>query len=119
MTNKEAIEFLKNMIGEKSASTIGKEGFYVDLMGYHVEALKLAIKALENKPLFLARSDGTIEPIRKKGKWIKEVKPFGGFGDGVLVRTCSECGEGFVYHEYIPNFCPNCGADMREGEIND
>lgn len=47
MTNKEAIEFLKNMVGEKSVSTIGKEGFYVELMGYHVEALNLAIKALQ------------------------------------------------------------------------
>ena len=48
MDNKEAIEFLKNMIGEKSASTIGKEGFFVELMEYHIEALNLAIKALED-----------------------------------------------------------------------
>ena len=47
MTNKEAIEFLKNMIGEKSASTIGKEGFFVELMGYHIEALEHAIKVLK------------------------------------------------------------------------
>ena len=27
---------------------------------------------------------------------------------------CSICGH-FVYDEDIPNFCPNCGADMRGG----
>ncbi|MBR4832407.1 MAG: hypothetical protein IKZ97_07260 [Butyrivibrio sp.] len=49
----------------------------------------------------------------KTGKWIKEDKPWGGFGDCVLVNTCSECGESFMYHGNSPKFCPECGADMR------
>lgn len=50
---------------------------------------------------------------RPKGKWIKESKLWGGFGDSVLVNTCSECGESFIYHGNNPNYCPNCGAYMR------
>ena len=54
-----------------------------------------------------------------KGKWIdgkvKHIKN----GELRNVRECSECGSSyFVYDNYnsvdeIPNFCPNCGADMR------
>lgn len=54
-----------------------------------------------------------------KGKWIREDKPWGGFGDRVLVLTCSECGESFVYHGNEPKFCSECGADMRGGATND
>lgn len=52
----------------------------------------------------------TIEP-RKKGKWIDETfKPWG------LVHhpyKCDQCGE---HSETDSDFCPNCGADMREPE---
>lgn len=46
---------------------------------------------------------------QKKGHWIEDED-----GDG---RHCSECGSDYCYlisrcEEY--NFCPNCGADMRE-----
>lgn len=42
------------------------------------------------------------QPERKKGKW--RITP--------IYIKCSECGECFML---IPqNFCPNCGADMRE-----
>lgn len=48
MTNKEAIEFLKNISSEEAGRCIGKEGtFFAELMQYHVEALHLAIKALK------------------------------------------------------------------------
>lgn len=48
MTNKEAIEFLKNISSEEAGRCIGNEGtFFAELMQYHVEALHLAIKALE------------------------------------------------------------------------
>lgn len=52
----------------------------------------------------------------KKGKWIREDKPWGGFGDRVLVLTCSVCGESFVYRDNVPKFCSECGADMREAD---
>lgn len=54
----------------------------------------------------------TIEP-RKKGKWIPVTNGRGGF-------ECDQC------HNYAPSyqdgvewlsgFCPNCGAEMTEGE---
>lgn len=52
---------------------------------------------------------------RKRGKWIEE-------GGGSCVY-CSECGEDFVLDEWamddftnLMNFCPYCGADMREAD---
>ena len=59
--------------------------------------------AIDNAP--------TIE--RPHGEWIyhKEWEL-----DGECAFECSKCGMG-VDVDY--NFCPNCGADMREGERND
>lgn len=50
----------------------------------------------------------TIEPERKKGKWINR---------GRIIR-CSKCGTGYAAVKGMKsaltyNFCPNCGADMR------
>lgn len=57
----------------------------------------------------------TIEPQRKKGQWIPEFN--GMFKGGAYWFKCSEC------ERIVPevrnggwNYCPNCGADMTEGE---
>ena len=50
MTREEAIEFIKNIIGEESGRCIGKEGFYAELIGYHIGALEMAITALSQEP---------------------------------------------------------------------
>lgn len=54
----------------------------------------------------------TIEPERKKGKWIDEtLKPWG------LVYhpyRCDQCGD---HSEADSNFCPNCGARMTEADV--
>lgn len=57
----------------------------------------------------------TIEPERKKGKWIDDGTEFG--------CCCDSCGVTLddyfmgdlseVHLHKIPNYCPNCGADMR------
>ena len=56
----------------------------------------------------------TIEPERKKGKWIRE--------NIVLTSNppqykwhCSECGRMVHWFtaEVLTDYCPNCGADMR------
>ena len=44
----------------------------------------------------------TLDDLRPKGRWK------GG--------TCTNCGQ---VDFSKPNFCPNCGADMREGETRD
>lgn len=56
----------------------------------------------------------TIEPMRKRGKWIRhsighENTPWG--------FDCSACGKWFVIGEDTAeqyNYCPNCGAEMRK-----
>lgn len=47
---------------------------------------------------------------RKRGRWTA-VKPN---GIGATAR-CSICGDA-IYGYNTMNFCPNCGADMREGD---
>lgn len=56
----------------------------------------------------------TIEPERKKGKWIEEDDGW----DGIFWR-CSECNEPFYLVDGTPvdneyHYCPNCGANMKE-----
>lgn len=53
----------------------------------------------------------TIEPERKKGKWIDTV-----VGGTLPVIVCDQCNTFFpLQFGASHNFCPNCGADMREG----
>lgn len=49
MTKDEAIQFLDNMKHAEAGRAIGKEGFYAELLGYHIQALNMAIKALEQQ----------------------------------------------------------------------
>ena len=49
MTNEEAKQFLDNMKREEAGRGIGAEGFYAELIGYHIQALNMAIKALEHE----------------------------------------------------------------------
>ena len=45
----------------------------------------------------------TIEPERKKGKWLRS-------GNCIFPYECDRCGD---TNERATPFCPNCGADMR------
>lgn len=61
----------------------------------------------------------TIELERKKGKWYK---PTGMMPPEYAGRyRCSEC-DSFAPHDWkthkevLTDFCPGCGADMREGD---
>ena len=80
-----------------------------------IVAVRKAFKALQSA-----------EP--KKGRWIEDkgqqtlMQNF--IERGEVWRVCSVCGAGHMighkyecdkaYHETYHNFCPNCGADMRE-----
>jgi len=66
-----------------------------------------AIDLLQNAP--------TIEPERKKGKWIDE--GFYADGHGAHAFRCSECGGHIIEYDADP-FCKWCGADMRGEEDN-
>ena len=91
MTNKEASDILKN------SGVIYSKGNYTpdDLE----QAVELAIKALENE--------------HKKGKWIVD-------DEDEIYMWCSQCEQGKRYSQSLyvkkTNFCPNCGADMREAD---
>lgn len=50
------------------------------------------------------------EPERKKGKWTIKA------GELAFWDVCSECKKMVIHKAPFYNFCPNCGADMREGE---
>lgn len=54
----------------------------------------------------------TVQPKRKKGKWIRKPDPYGFFDD---IPVCSECGCTTKMREES-KFCPNCGADMKGKE---
>ena len=63
------------------------------------EALRWCLEFIDNQP--------TIEPERKKGKWIKEDR-----GHVEYTGVCSECGFAWIWYdtrEYF-KFCPNCGS---------
>ena len=48
----------------------------------------------------------------KKGRWSLCADDI---EDGWFV--CTSCGNGMTFDDYKPyDFCPNCGADMRESE---
>lgn len=51
-----------------------------------------------------------VQPV-KHGRWIWDSSPE--FGNPYGSYVCSECDERQAYRE---NYCPKCGADMREEE---
>lgn len=82
----------------------------------------------ENEDIFKAIVEA-LEQEPRKGHWIGQKKI--GFGkwkecivplkDGFVTDSCScsECGDwltGSDEYQCSGNFCPNCGADMREVE---
>ena len=89
MTNREAIEILKNeMPCNKKSLTYSDDVLIL--------ALDMAIKALKQAP--------------KKGHWThpKVVTMPYEYAD-----SCSCCKEWGKILTFKANFCPNCGADMR------
>ena len=98
-------------------------------MAEYIEREKL-IEHLRKDPLFdlVERYGitGVIESIPaadvrpvKRGRWIQTTQPMGWRDEDCA--ECSVCGEDFVLDELamedftnLMNFCPNCGADMRE-----
>ena len=43
------------------------------------------------------------------GRWIQGESVLDKYGGGSIYH-CSECGD--WYHNFVPNYCPNCGAKM-------
>jgi len=58
-----------------------------------------------------------------KGHWINGYVKHLTTGEERDARECSECGNRYFRYDnspdttgMVPNFCPNCGADLREGD---
>lgn len=81
------------------------------------------------KPAYIVSPSDVIEqlpsaqPDRKKGRWKYETMRHLITGGMRTVRICSVCDGGWFRYdmsdgveEAEPNYCPNCGADMRGEE---
>lgn len=69
-----------------------------------IQTRNSALKIIQNIPA------ADVAPVRH-GRWKKSYADHEAFGVRPFFRYCSECHEATV-HQY--NYCPNCGADMRE-----
>ena len=64
----------------------------------------------------------SVQPERKKGKWIPNIEKSREYIGTVLINVeydywfCDTCGYRVEKGRPMYDFCPNCGADMREGE---
>lgn len=71
---------------------------------YVLVKLSQVFNVIDNQP--------TIEPQRKKGKWINHR-----CDDGHHIADCDQCGHSLQwFDDDIPKYCCECGADMREPE---
>lgn len=88
------------------------------------EIAKHAVHVLGEKPFFMSLDDGiaiheaidilkSAQPERKKGRWINHRND-----NGHNIADCDQCGEAMQWFDddIKPNYCPNCGADMRKIE---
>lgn len=64
----------------------------------------------------------TVDAVeRKRGRWVDNgLDSIGFMGIEYRLQKCSNCGETIAKApmQRLPNFCSNCGADMR-GEANE
>ena len=104
MDRKEAINILslrrQNAIG--TLGNLPREANYTakNVLVDEISAYDMAIAALQ-------------DPERKKGQWIILSS-----NEDSAVCKCSVCGEDFIFYngEFFPNYCGDCGSDMRGEE---
>ena len=90
-------EYIKKQDAVMTAMDYGGIGNAQDASQDIASAL-IAIPAADVRPVVHAR-------------WKKSYADPVAFGERPFFRYCSECHEATVYRY---NYCPNCGADMRE-----
>ena len=66
---------------------------------------------IKDNILLILRLLPSAQPERKKGKWINHRND-----NGHNIADCDKCGEAMQWFDddIKPNYCPNCGADMRD-----
>ena len=132
MSNQEAIALLRNLEDSLDSycelSEEGKTAFRMAIEALSSSEIpnsldtisrKAAIEVVQNRPMMLSKEKVLLindleklppaQPELKRGRWIYKT-------DLITAPTgyweCSECKEGRLLYE--ENFCPNCGANMRE-----
>ena len=61
--------------------------------------------------------------LPKRGEWIEDTTTYA--GPGMSNYKCSRCGKicgtwrSGLKHDELPNWCGNCGADMRKMEVQE
>ena len=101
MTSQVAITLLKSL--EQSLDS------YCELNDEGKTAFSMAISALE----LFGNSEQLPSAQPRKGKWLKAYGDHEAFGVRPFYYYCSECNK-LTFFPY--DFCPSCGADMREGD---
>ena len=106
---------MQDLISRQAAiDAICKEGTRLERNGTVAmcEIKQWCIDLLERLP--------SAQPERKKGKWIVGTVEHKYTHEHRDARQCSECGAMYFHYarqedieDVVPNFCPNCGADMR------
>lgn len=96
---------MDDLISRQRAIAVADSSDYV---GLSVEDCKKVtdevVKGLKQLP--------SVQPEQTKGKWIHDGYDF---PHGIDWIHCSICGKkGINVPADLTNFCPNCGADMRE-----
>lgn len=66
-------------------------------------------------------SKGKCASTRPQGEWIGDTD-YESYQGCYEAYKCNKCGYGLHWRDYCnsdvsKNFCPNCGADMRKGEV--
>lgn len=100
------IEWLEQ---EPCEDAVSRQEIYDELEKWEWQELYLPIHFKENIVDVLP----PVTPTRQKGKWIMTNDYLTTAYGSVDYVKCSCCGEDSLEEG---EFCPNCGADMREGE---
>ena len=78
-------------------------------------------KALEKGELYKQGFEDAMKRFeRPQGEWILQTHERFNSGNELYKYYCNKCGhrEEHAYSDSkLPNFCPNCGADMRKGGV--
>ena len=85
-----------------------------DRVGYIEEEYGHIMEEINNAP--------TVDAVeRKRGEWVDNgLDSIGFMGIEYRLQKCSNCGETIAKApmQRLPNFCSNCGADMRTKETD-
>lgn len=82
-----------------------KDGTYGSMFGQYVNGLYCAKTAISYM--------SSVVPQTKRGNWIETKDECEGVNFYDFSFECSKCGK---EQSFRSNYCPNCGADMRESE---